>query len=62
MGAGIAQLAAQAGAETLLHDPVAEASSAAIASIVARWERGRAGRLDAGDARCVQAAEPSSTR
>jgi 3-hydroxybutyryl-CoA dehydrogenase len=38
MGAGIAQLAAQAGAETLLHDPIADVD-AAIAKIVARWER-----------------------
>ncbi len=38
MGAGIAQLAAQAGAETLLHDPIADLD-AAIAKIVARWER-----------------------
>ena len=38
MGAGIAQLAAQAGAESLLHDPIADID-AAIAKIVARWER-----------------------
>jgi 3-hydroxybutyryl-CoA dehydrogenase len=38
MGAGIAQLGAQAGWETLLHDPVAGVD-AAIAKIVARWEK-----------------------
>src|SRR5436190_1012255 len=38
MGAGIAQLAAQAGAESLLHIPHADID-AAIAKIVARWER-----------------------
>src|SRR4051794_7949504 len=38
MGAGIAQLAAQAGAESLLHDPIADIE-AAIAKVVARWER-----------------------
>jgi 3-hydroxybutyryl-CoA dehydrogenase len=38
MGAGIAQLAAQAGAETLLHDPIADID-AAIAKVVARWEK-----------------------
>jgi 3-hydroxybutyryl-CoA dehydrogenase len=38
MGAGIAQLAAQAGAETLLHDPIADIE-AAIAKVVARWEK-----------------------
>lgn len=38
MGAGIAQLGAQAGWETLLHDPIADVD-AAIARITARWER-----------------------
>ncbi len=38
MGAGIAQLGAQAGWETLVHDPVADVG-AAIAKIVARWEK-----------------------
>jgi 3-hydroxybutyryl-CoA dehydrogenase len=38
MGAGIAQLAAQAGAETFLHDPIADVG-AAIAKIEARWAR-----------------------
>jgi 3-hydroxybutyryl-CoA dehydrogenase len=38
MGAGIAQLGAQAGWETLLHDPVADVD-AAVAKIVARWEK-----------------------
>jgi 3-hydroxybutyryl-CoA dehydrogenase len=45
MGAGIAQLAAQAGAETLLHDPIADVD-AAIARVVARWEK-RGQRFDA---------------
>ena len=38
MGAGIAQLGAQAGWETLLHDPLADVD-AAIARITARWEQ-----------------------
>jgi 3-hydroxybutyryl-CoA dehydrogenase len=38
MGAGIAQLGAQAGWETLLHDPIADVG-AAIAKITARWEK-----------------------
>jgi 3-hydroxybutyryl-CoA dehydrogenase len=38
IGAGIAQLAAQAGAETLVHDPVADVD-AAMAKVAARWER-----------------------
>lgn len=38
MGAGIAQLAAQAGAETLVHDPLADVG-AAMATVAARWER-----------------------
>ena len=38
MGAGIAQLGAQAGWETFLHDPIADVD-AAIAKIVARWEK-----------------------
>ncbi|MFL5846564.1 MAG: 3-hydroxyacyl-CoA dehydrogenase NAD-binding domain-containing protein [Solirubrobacteraceae bacterium] len=38
MGAGIAQLGAQAGWETLVHDPVADVD-AAVARIVARWEK-----------------------
>lgn len=40
MGAGIAQLAAQAGARTLLHDPVPEALARGAESIRARLERG----------------------
>ncbi|MCW2968214.1 MAG: 3-hydroxybutyryl-CoA dehydrogenase [Solirubrobacteraceae bacterium] len=38
MGAGIAQLGAQAGWETFLHDPIADVD-AAIAKVVARWEK-----------------------
>jgi len=38
MGAGIAQLGSQAGWETFLHDPIADVD-AAIAKIVARWEK-----------------------
>src|SRR3954452_13704793 len=38
MGAGIAQLGAQAGWETLLFDPIADVD-AAIAKVVARWEK-----------------------
>ena len=38
MGAGIAQLGSQAGWETLLHDPIADVD-AAIARVVARWEK-----------------------
>ncbi len=38
MGAGIAQLGAQAGAETLLFDPIADVD-ATIARIAERWER-----------------------
>jgi 3-hydroxybutyryl-CoA dehydrogenase len=38
MGAGIAQLGAQAGWETFLHDPIADVDTA-IAKVVARWER-----------------------
>jgi 3-hydroxybutyryl-CoA dehydrogenase len=38
MGAGIAQLGAQAGWETFLHDPIADVD-AAIAKVIARWER-----------------------
>jgi 3-hydroxybutyryl-CoA dehydrogenase len=38
MGAGIAQLGSQAGWETFLHDPIADVD-AAIARVVARWER-----------------------
>ncbi|MCW2989485.1 MAG: 3-hydroxybutyryl-CoA dehydrogenase [Solirubrobacterales bacterium] len=38
MGAGIAQLGSQAGWETLLFDPVADVD-AAVAKIVARWEK-----------------------
>ena len=47
MGAGIAQLAAAAGARTLLHDPVAEARERGLAQIADGLERWRAkGRLE----------------
>jgi len=56
MGAGIAQLAAaQAGARTLLHDPVPEALARGIAGTGERWERavekGRMAEADAAAAR-----------
>lgn len=54
MGAGIAQLAAQAGARTLLHDPVPEALERGIAGISATLERLTAkGKLDAADAAAI---------
>ncbi len=39
MGAGIAQLAAQSGTPTILHDPVPEALDRGVARIEAAWER-----------------------
>jgi 3-hydroxybutyryl-CoA dehydrogenase len=39
MGAGIAQLAAQSGMETILHDPVPEALERGVARIERAWER-----------------------
>ena len=46
MGAGIAQLAAQAGARTLLHDPIPEALARGLESARGRIERGiEKGRL-----------------
>jgi 3-hydroxybutyryl-CoA dehydrogenase len=54
MGAGIAQLAATAGARTLLHDPVAEALQRGLEGIRRRFERSAArGRLSEGDARAA---------
>jgi 3-hydroxybutyryl-CoA dehydrogenase len=51
MGAGIAQLACQAGARTLLHDPDAEALRRGIAGIERHLERGvERGRLSREDA------------
>lgn len=48
MGAGIAQLAAQTGAETVLHDPVEGALDAGLAGIERAWARMmEKGRLDA---------------
>ena len=47
MGAGIAQLAATAGARTLLHDPVPEALERGVAGIRKRLERAaERGRMD----------------
>ena len=47
MGAGIAQLAAAAGARTLLHDPLPEARERGLAQIADGLERWRAkGRLE----------------
>src|SRR5438045_1855786 len=54
MGAGIAQLAATAGARTLLHDPVPEALERGLAGIRRRLEReAERGRLSAEDARAA---------
>jgi 3-hydroxybutyryl-CoA dehydrogenase len=39
MGAGIAQLAAQSGLETVLHDPVPEALERGVARIEASWRK-----------------------
>ena len=51
MGAGIAQLAAQSGARTLLHDPVPEALERGVQRIAAALERSAAkGRLTADEA------------
>src|SRR4051794_41337430 len=47
MGAGIAQLAAAAGARTLLHDPVPEARERGLRQVADGLERWRAkGRLE----------------
>ena len=49
MGAGIAQLAVQAGARTLLHDPLGDALERGADSVRERIERGiEKGRLDRG--------------
>src|SRR3954447_5179609 len=54
MGAGIAQLAATAGARTLLHDPVPDALERGVAGIRRRLERAaERGRLDEQDARAA---------
>jgi 3-hydroxybutyryl-CoA dehydrogenase len=54
MGAGIAQLAATAGARTLLHDPVPEALERGIAGIRRRLEReAERGRMSVQDARAA---------
>src|SRR4051794_37351106 len=54
MGAGIAQLAATAGARTLLHDPVPEALKKGVASIRRRFDRAaERGRMDADEAQAA---------
>ncbi|HEX6621864.1 MAG TPA: 3-hydroxyacyl-CoA dehydrogenase NAD-binding domain-containing protein, partial [Solirubrobacteraceae bacterium] len=58
MGAGIAQLAAAAGARTLLHDPVAEARERGLQQIADGLERWRAkGRLEREPGEVADAAE-----
>jgi 3-hydroxybutyryl-CoA dehydrogenase len=58
MGAGIAQLAAAAGARTLLHDPVPEARERGLAQIADGLERWRAkGRLEREPGEVAAAAE-----
>jgi 3-hydroxybutyryl-CoA dehydrogenase len=58
MGAGIAQLAAASGADTLLYDPDKAALASGIRSIGARLAREvEKGRLEAGKAGMVEAAE-----
>jgi 3-hydroxybutyryl-CoA dehydrogenase len=63
MGAGIAQLAAQAGARTLLHDPVPGATERALEQIAQRLrrdaERGRTSQDDARAAAGRLAAAPA---
>jgi 3-hydroxybutyryl-CoA dehydrogenase len=55
MGAGIAQLAAQAGARTFLHDPVAEALERGIETIVTGLARSvQRGRLAASEASAIR--------
>ena len=57
MGAGIAQLAAAAGARTLVHDPDADALERGLAGIAERLEREvEKGRLEAGAAGPLEAA------
>jgi 3-hydroxybutyryl-CoA dehydrogenase len=54
MGAGIAQLAATAGARTLLHDPVPDALERGVQGIRRRLERAaERGRMDAAEARAA---------
>jgi 3-hydroxybutyryl-CoA dehydrogenase len=56
MGAGIAQLAAQTGARTLLHDPIPEALEKGIAGIAKGLDRQVArGRIAAEDAEAITA-------
>ncbi|MDO8187723.1 3-hydroxyacyl-CoA dehydrogenase NAD-binding domain-containing protein [Conexibacter sp. JD483] len=63
MGAGIAQLAAQAGARTLLHDPVPQALERGLATVAAGLDRQVArGRLSAADAAAIRArVEPAAS-
>ncbi|MDW5593166.1 3-hydroxyacyl-CoA dehydrogenase NAD-binding domain-containing protein [Conexibacter stalactiti] len=62
MGAGIAQLAAQAGARTLLHDPVPQALERGLATVAAGLDRQVSrGRLSAADAAAIRArVEPAA--
>jgi 3-hydroxybutyryl-CoA dehydrogenase len=56
MGAGIAQLAGQAGARTLLHDPMPEALARGVERIAAALDRQvEKGRLQADDAAAIRA-------
>jgi 3-hydroxybutyryl-CoA dehydrogenase len=56
MGAGIAQLAALAGARTLLHDPIESALERGLEAIKRHLERGaKSGRLSEEDARAAAA-------
>src|SRR4051794_41222933 len=58
MGAGIAQLAAAAGARTLLHDPVPEARERGLEQVADGLERWRAkGRLEREPGEVAAAAE-----
>ncbi|MCK9249520.1 MAG: 3-hydroxyacyl-CoA dehydrogenase NAD-binding domain-containing protein [Solirubrobacteraceae bacterium] len=63
MGAGIAQLAAQAGARTLLHDPVPEALERGVAGIGKVLDRLAAkGKITAEDAAAIRGRiEPAAT-
>ncbi len=63
MGAGIAQLACQSGARTLLHDPVPEALQRGLESIRAQLQRGvQRGRWDeAAAASAADSLEPAAT-
>lgn len=62
MGAGIAQLAAQAGARTLLHDPIPDALARGMQTLASGLSRlVKRGRLSEADAEAIQArVEPVS--